>query len=192
MSTDNDRNGYVYFVMGGDRIKIGFSRDPYRRVAAMQTSSAEPLYLLGVQPGKLSDEKWLHNRFEKLWIHGEWFDYTGDLASYINMVLCTELPSWGDPFPSEGKRGEKLKPADPLTPDEIVGLFGAGNYQLLSELHEEYAQGVTLRALALQLIRDGRVHPSNEWMTYGLRAALNNGVCKSAYIIACALKGSVQ
>lgn len=188
MSKDKDRHGYVYFIMSGDHIKIGFSRDPMGRMADLQISTSSKLHMLAFLPGTMSDEKWLHDIFDDLRIHGEWFLYQGALARYINDAISVSLPSWDEPKPAV-PRGEALAPAKPLTPEEIAAEFGEENFRLLSELHQEFAEGVTLRALALQLIRDGRVHPRNQWMTYGLRASLKAEVCKANYIIACAING---
>lgn len=190
MSTDNDRHGYIYFGISGNKVKIGFSHDPEKRIAKLNGGSAQTIWLMASMPGRMSDEKWLHEVFDDYREHGEWFTYTGHVEAYVEAVARVQLPSWEEPAPATPSRGLTVQPAAPLTPDEIVEAFGGENFQLLSDLHREYSEGITLRALALQLIRDARIHPRNPWMTYGLRAALRAGICKANYVIACGLNGA--
>lgn len=78
--------GYVYFIEAEESglIKIGRAADPGRRLAAMQTGSAEPLRLL--RTIATDDDKTLertfHRRFAGSRHHGEWFEPSPGLTKF--------------------------------------------------------------------------------------------------------------
>lgn len=68
--------GYVYFIQGSNEeglIKIGWAKDPIKRLADLQTACPIPLTLLGAKPGDVTDEKALHRKLAFARFHGEWF-----------------------------------------------------------------------------------------------------------------------
>jgi DNA-binding transcriptional ArsR family regulator len=71
-------DGFVY-VMGadelGNRVKIGWSDAPERRLRQLQTGSAYRLKLLDTHPGPQDLENFLHEGFATRRVHGEWFDF---------------------------------------------------------------------------------------------------------------------
>lgn len=75
----------VYFLTTEkqESIKIGFSNDPYKRLATLQTSHPDKLYYLRILEGDISIEKNLHNKFKHLRINGEWFLYDQEILDYI-------------------------------------------------------------------------------------------------------------
>lgn len=76
----------VYFAknMTAGYIKIGYSLTPPARVAALQTSSADPIELVGViSDGSIKLEKQLHERFKHARVKGEWFVETNELEDLI-------------------------------------------------------------------------------------------------------------
>lgn len=64
---------YVYFIAGGEFVKIGVAKDPHTRLKDIATTSPYPLTLLGFYPGTELDERVLHTRFRKGRAHREWF-----------------------------------------------------------------------------------------------------------------------
>lgn len=68
--------GYVYFIAGGGRIKIGTAKNPLKRFDALKTASPVKLKLLGFYPGGKRKERTLHLQFWRERRHGEWFDAT--------------------------------------------------------------------------------------------------------------------
>ncbi len=78
-------HGYVYFIRAGSEggIKIGFSTQPPRRLASLQTSNHEELKLIGSFRGTTADERELHQRFCHLKIRGEWFEPAEELTDLI-------------------------------------------------------------------------------------------------------------
>ena len=73
----------IYFVEGGDLVKIGMAEDVPARVARMQTGSPIQLRLLGSMPGDRDVERALHRRFRDLRVRGEWFRRADELHAYI-------------------------------------------------------------------------------------------------------------
>lgn len=65
--------GYVYFLLVGDRIKIGFSTNPFARTGALSTGVASKPDMLFAVRGSRKDEKQLHARFDAYRSSGEWF-----------------------------------------------------------------------------------------------------------------------
>lgn len=76
-----DNGSVVYFAERGGLIKIGTSRQPLRRVAALKAA------LLAVSPGNHFDEWLTHDRFATDRVGGEWFRPSIALRSYIAALV---------------------------------------------------------------------------------------------------------
>lgn len=76
---------WVYFIRAGESgpIKIGTAKDPRRRLAGLQTSTAVPLHILAAMAGDRTAEQRLHQRFQHLRLRGEWFVPEPELLEYI-------------------------------------------------------------------------------------------------------------
>lgn len=70
---DGDTLQFVYFLHVGDRIKIGTSRKPWRRLQTIAGSMPGRVKRLIVVAGTKRDEKRLHDRFVAYRDNGEWF-----------------------------------------------------------------------------------------------------------------------
>lgn len=83
------RDGWIYFVQvsSGGSLKIGWAKDPSKRIKILQTSHPKPLRMLGVVPGTRSDERALHKRFAHARKSGEWFDRSAILNDVMGMIL---------------------------------------------------------------------------------------------------------
>jgi hypothetical protein len=83
-----EQPGFVYFLHAqlSNRIKIGFSLNPAKRYATIQTSCPEQLILMGTVPAAYRDEMALHQKFASIRIHREWFEAVPELLSYIKEV----------------------------------------------------------------------------------------------------------
>lgn len=73
----------VYFVLAGDFIKIGFSTNPLKRLAAMQTGSPYELIMLADIPGSKDDEQEIHRMFPDIHVRGEWFRDDPRIRAFI-------------------------------------------------------------------------------------------------------------
>lgn len=69
--------GYVYFISNSNYIKIGFSKDPNKRLKQLQTASSDKLEILYTIDNCTKDtESYLHKYFSKQYCKsGEWYDY---------------------------------------------------------------------------------------------------------------------
>ena len=77
------RTGIIYFICGGEGVKIGFSTNHNIRLAALQSASPVPLTLTAQIAGTLQDERALHKRFKDYRLHGEWFRFDGALKKFV-------------------------------------------------------------------------------------------------------------
>lgn len=73
---------FIYFIRDAEFVKIGFSDDPNKRLAALQTANPRRLEILGVFPGGEEDEKRLHSAFEQFHIRNEWFFYAETIRRF--------------------------------------------------------------------------------------------------------------
>ena len=82
--------GFVYFIEteDGQFMKIGYSRDVYRRMSRLGTlrPSGFQLRILGWIPGSIQTERWLHKKFEKDRDNGEWFRSTSKIREFLAML----------------------------------------------------------------------------------------------------------
>lgn len=67
--------GSVYFILDADnnRVKIGHSRDPWKRLKQLQTGSSAKLSLIGIMAASAEVEKRLHSDMREHNVHREWF-----------------------------------------------------------------------------------------------------------------------
>lgn len=82
--------GYVYGITedgAGEFIKIGYSVNPQKRVAELQTGNPRKLVLLGYKKGTESDEKSLHQKYIKDNVLQEWFKVSPALLADIKEVV---------------------------------------------------------------------------------------------------------
>lgn len=88
-------SGIIYFLQGvaDGPIKIGFTADLARRLAAYKTHSDSDVTLLGTCEGTLVDERRLHHHFRAQRFRGEWFKSSPELlqaiASGAPLSVCT-------------------------------------------------------------------------------------------------------
>lgn len=83
-------DGWVYFIRGGAYYKIGWSRDPGKRLEQFRTGCPFPIELVGKIPGTMADEKSLHAAFEHLRTKppmGEWFSAAPELEALVRWAL---------------------------------------------------------------------------------------------------------
>lgn len=77
--------GFIYFIQVGHEgpVKIGWSANPTKRLASLQTAHHEKLYLRGCKQGSSQDEASLHAELRQYRINGEWFDPHDDVFAQI-------------------------------------------------------------------------------------------------------------
>lgn len=77
---------HLYFVKGGDFIKIGRTSDPKRRLGALQVSATEKLEYIKIFYYRGCYEFLIHDLFDYLRVRGEWFKDHPDLRNYIDLL----------------------------------------------------------------------------------------------------------
>ena len=77
---------FVYFIGDSNSagpIKIGVAANVEARLKSLQTGNPNPLLILGIIEGGHKVEQALHKKFEKFRHHGEWFNPTEEIITYI-------------------------------------------------------------------------------------------------------------
>ena len=70
-----ESEGFVYFAKAGDKIKIGWSMNPEKRMVQMQVGNPDTIEWVA-RSGTPADEKFYHREFKDARIRGEWFHLT--------------------------------------------------------------------------------------------------------------------
>ena len=75
--------GWVYFARAGNRVKIGYSKNPRDRATGLRIGSSVRLRIYYVTPGTMALERQLHALFASDRVNGEWFLYTRAIKDWI-------------------------------------------------------------------------------------------------------------
>jgi len=73
----------IYFVKSDDKVKIGYTDSPQKRIQSIQTSSPHELDVLLLIEGSYDKEKELHKKFKIHACKGEWFSMCDDIINFI-------------------------------------------------------------------------------------------------------------
>lgn len=87
--------GFVYVIhaVGTNRIKIGYSVDPEKRLAQLQTGSPYELRLLAKWPGTIEAEQRAHQCLTQYRCGGEWFS----VPPFIGQIIHQAITGWAKP-----------------------------------------------------------------------------------------------
>lgn len=86
--------GYVYFIShvgAEEKVKIGYSKNPWSRVVELATGSPEGIIFIGQIPGGPDTETSWHEKFKEYRLNGEWFSMSEELKSAISSVVDSSL-----------------------------------------------------------------------------------------------------
>lgn len=87
---------FIYFIKAKATglVKIGRTRNPAKRLKALQTASPDELEILHViKEGESGyTEGMLHKRFDTSWVRGEWFQPSKELAAFIDSHEQNDVP----------------------------------------------------------------------------------------------------
>ena len=89
---ETDPFGFTYFVRDEDRIKIGFTIHPNKRMSSLQTGNYRELETIAVVPSYMAEEHETHERFAHLRERGEWFRAEPDLLEFIEDLKVRAAP----------------------------------------------------------------------------------------------------
>jgi|JI7StandDraft_1071085.scaffolds.fasta_scaffold207381_2 hypothetical protein len=65
--------------------KIGYSKDPLKRLSGLRTNTADRLELIAEINGEQSDERDLHARFFSYRMRGEWFKCCAEIYNHFGL-----------------------------------------------------------------------------------------------------------
>lgn len=74
---------YIIKVKDKDICKIGYSENPEKRLASLQTANYEKLELITTFNGSRDLEAHLHKKFGVYRLNGEWFTYNEEIKNLI-------------------------------------------------------------------------------------------------------------
>lgn len=79
--------GFVYAIDGGNGlVKIGWSRDPLRRLYALKTDCPGDAKLLGVVAATQKQEREIHALLAEWRRRREWFEFSGAVVAFVGML----------------------------------------------------------------------------------------------------------
>jgi len=75
----------IYLITTEDKsiCKIGFSKNPEKRLKEIQTGCPQKLHIEEITEGTFKTEKLLHSKFKQLRVQGEWFTYDDSISLTI-------------------------------------------------------------------------------------------------------------
>ena len=77
--------GFVYYAVDGQKVKIGFSTNPWARVWEFRTILPS-IELAAIERGTMATEKARHNQFEPFRVDREWFSRSPEIDSTIKLL----------------------------------------------------------------------------------------------------------
>lgn len=86
-------DGFVYFIqaIGGGPIKIGWAKDPAKRLVLLQCGNPVELRICRTHPGTIQDERGLHRIFGEVHLRGEWFHAHPALARVADAIVDPDI-----------------------------------------------------------------------------------------------------
>lgn len=73
----------IYFIECNDRVKVGFSENPWARMSKVSADAPYPCALIGVMHGDRKHEALIHAAWGHIHRHGEWFDLSEEFRAWI-------------------------------------------------------------------------------------------------------------
>lgn len=81
-----DALGFIYAIQCGDAVKIGFARDPLRRLSELNVGYPGKHRMIGFSEGDRTDERRIHASFAAERIRGEWFRLTDRVTAFLGQL----------------------------------------------------------------------------------------------------------
>lgn len=112
----------LYFLEGGDRIKIGITKNLTERVAELQRQNGKELRLLCAIKGSWHLEQHIHRVLADHRLHGEWFKNCKEVHDVIDALKTKGPEAIGFVGPRKPKK--KVRPFVPSPPQPFHILLG--------------------------------------------------------------------
>lgn len=139
----------IYFIQNTvtKAIKIGYSKNPKKRLDSLQTATPDKLTLLGAIQGGLEHETAFHERFAKYALQGEWFK--GDILREVLDIIAKDA-------------------ANPQKPKTNVIVAGdSDSFFMWSSNKQQMANRNKLEALVSQALSEIHANTSIAWVITG-------------------------
>lgn len=156
----------IYFIQAINNpngpVKIGYSKNPKKRLSSLQSGSPELLHIILTIKGKRDDEKRLHLYFEPLRLHGEWFSFEGYLKALLEdkelqeEILTIALVSQLEET-TEFRKISKPKKVKNLAKKLKRDAYRAEQDELLDARIEEIEQDRRLQALISEIEKEDKI-----------------------------------
>lgn len=92
MVDDLERKSLVYFLLSGNRVKIGTTTDVTSRLSYYKPGLPDDTEVLGILDGGREKELEIHTRFAASRVRGEWFEATPDILSWARHNTTPYFP----------------------------------------------------------------------------------------------------
>lgn len=79
-----NRKGKIYFIKCDTLLKIGFSKNPWARLAALKTGMSGEVSFLGCIDGTLREELDFHKNLQGSRFNREWYSITPEIIRFLN------------------------------------------------------------------------------------------------------------
>ena len=117
-------NAAIYLIASVGKIKIGYSKNPWKRYRQLCTGAASPMALIATVYcyDAPAAEKFLHNHFKEHRAKGEWFNIRASEALVVigrnNLIGGKSKPCYTKPETAASIEGNRQ-----VTPEESAAFF---------------------------------------------------------------------
>lgn len=148
--------GFVYAIQSGDSVKIGWAKDPARRLSELNVGSPEKHILLGAARGTKSHEAEMHALCKDEHLRGEWFR-KGRIVS----LFIAHLPAFSPPVRAKGFSAlDNYLAEKKITQTEFAALAGVTQSQI-SKLRSGKANPSFALLRRIEALTGGRIKPND-------------------------------
>jgi len=170
--------GYIYFIeeIGTDRVKIGYSMKPWKRLNSLRTSIANDLRILWIFSGTRANEIECHWVFQNHRIRGEWFQLSAVVAGFKHYGF--DPVSFPDPRmvrdSLDARRKKVGQQLDPGNYERINGFLVRGKKKRDTKLKKNKRKGgvkwsseeyqAKAGGMTIQELRDMKKRIRLEWL----------------------------
>src|ERR1700721_2897801 len=118
-------SGFVYAIECGDAVKIGYAKDPVRRLSELNVGSANTHRLVGFAAGTKQHEFEIRGLCRASRIRGEWFAKTGIVLEFLERLPSRDsLPERVKTRKPKGDAGLEQAVAKVGSAQTLSGLIG--------------------------------------------------------------------
>lgn len=143
----------IYFIKHTKYVKIGYTTNIQDRLYKLQVSCPVRLKIVGLIDGDLSDESSYHEKFKHLHSNGEWFEYTQEIALFIEGLSKSMLWKYGFEDSNDSSIGEieRCRLAKNMSKEQLGLLLGISRQAVLDMEKREVQGKISINTLSKTL-----------------------------------------